>query len=209
MTVTFARTRFAAHADKGARWKLIEALQEDAESNDVPVKSAESFVAATEALTAAGNEVVKGTVNDLLITAEFDHESSARQRETWRRYGWTVIRQVGKAYNAGHWTRDEAFRFLDKAQPVSFRQVEGKIRDLSVARQDEKTLSEEWESWIAHVADLVAKGDELARRTLNEGGDLSVAAAMGPAIFDRLRERTGSDAIALDQELRELLAAAT
>lgn len=107
----FSRTKAAAATDKRSRWDLVAAIAEDAIDAGVPITSTASVIAAKEALDAVGLEMAPDSVKSLSIVAKFDHESTDRQRQEWRRYGTSIVQRVAEA----GWSQEAAFDLL--AQP--------------------------------------------------------------------------------------------
>jgi hypothetical protein len=185
---TFARTRLAAGADKAARWKLIEAIAKDAESNGLLVTSGDSVLAAKRAIEEAGVELADRTVSDLVQVADFDAGSTERQRKVWRRYGWSVIRDVVH----GDWTRDEALRFLDKARPVTQAQVRVAIRPDSRA-PTHKDLNDIWHGLLSRLNGYFVDGAKAEERTETETPELDAHAHLAREMYRRMVEK-GIDA---------------
>ena len=93
----FSRTKAAAATDKRSRWDLVAAIAEDAIDAGVPITSTASVSAAKDALDAVGLEMAPDTVRNLSCLAKFDHESTDRQRQEWRRYGTSIVQIVADA----------------------------------------------------------------------------------------------------------------
>jgi PAS domain-containing protein len=163
---TYARTRQAAKADKAARWKLIDAIQEDALSNDIPITSGESILATKEAVDQAEEDFADETVAALCRLAKFDQESTDRQRQVWRRYGWSIITRVAGAENDGLWTKDEARKFLDVVQRKTFEQVTAYIRSLRVRTHGEVIdLNDAWQKLLGYLNGYFLQGAKLEIQT--------------------------------------------
>jgi hypothetical protein len=204
-TAWFRSTWQAANADLLSKWKLIEAIAKDALANDLPISGEESCSAAFKALEAANHEHTSQTVRNLCVVAKFDAESNDEQRMVWRRYGWTVVREVAKA----GWTQDAAAELLGGKQ-LKRREVVARLR---VARDPgvpenvdplawEKQPIEpgEWAEWVKEMSRVLTHGARLAVRTENtEGLVLGAHDAIAFVLYQRLNER------AIDAEIRQLL----
>src|SRR4051812_4266906 len=97
-----------ANADRQSKWDLVEAIVADSVEHGIGVVSCESVAAARTALAEAGHEHTLANARDLCVVAKFDHESTPEQRSSWRRYGWTIARQLAKAA----WFHELACEFL-------------------------------------------------------------------------------------------------
>ena len=89
----------------------MAAIAEDAIDAGVPITSTASVSAAKDALDAVGLEMAPDTVRNLSCLAKFDHESTDRQRQEWRRYGPA---SCSGSQRPG-WSQEAAFDLL--AQP--------------------------------------------------------------------------------------------
>jgi hypothetical protein len=200
----FARTRLAAKADKAARWKLVDAVQEDADSNDIPVGSGETLVAIHEAVEDAGEDFTDNTVEALWRLAKFDADSTDRQREVWRRYGWSVIHVVAGAEAEGHWRKSDAVRFLDCEQRKTQAQVKAHIRSLRVVDHKELDLNEAWHGLLGNLNAYFLAGAKLENET-DEAAELDAYAQASRMFYLRLIDKQiEAEAAQLDAEWRQL-----
>ncbi len=192
----FTRTAQAAEKDRTSKWDLIEAIAADATDAGVPIVGLESRTAALEACAAAGTDYTSSTVKNLCIVAKFDSESTPEQRQVWRRYGWSVLRETA---NAG-WTPDAAHELLS-GERLTRQQVRAVLGTPGCLEADAiaPSFDERVSAWVVRFqavmhegAQLVAEGD---RDVVVPGGH----AALMFAIFAKLREDQ------IDVELRHML----
>lgn len=194
----FSRTKAAAATDKRSRWDLVAAIAEDAIDAGVPITSTASVSAAKDALDAVGLEMAPDTVRNLSCLAKFDHESTDRQRQEWRRYGTSIVQIVA----AAGLSQEAAFDLL--ATPKRLTQAE--VRHLVKASNVDITELEppdvnavlhkrlhEINAWFTNMA-------QDADRAEAEGG-LDAYSEAVLEIYRALTERR------IDAELRSLLEA--
>jgi hypothetical protein len=191
---TFDRTRRAAAVDRTSRWDLIEAIGEDAVDAGLPITGFESQTQAGKACSEAGLELAASTVQHLTVMAKFVIESTSRQRQLWRRYGWTNVILFAKA----GYTQEAAFEFL-KGEHKSRRDIEAHLMVRTIKLPPVVTLDERWATWGNDYLRLMMTGAELA--LLSERMELGSASALVAAMYHRLADR------GLDAELQQLLAA--
>lgn len=195
----FSRTKAAANADKRSRWDLVAAIAEDAIDAGVPITSTASVTAAKEALDAVGLEMTPDSVKNLSCLAKFDHESTDRQRQEWRRYGTSVVREVALA----GWSQEAAFDLLARPKRVTRSEVRialkagnagvtqhGAAPDIN--EQGHRLLSQ-INAWFTDMA-------KFADRAEAEGGLDSYSAAVLET-YHALTEKR------IDAELRQILEA--
>lgn len=194
----FTRTRRAAEAEKTTKWDLIAAIADDAVEHGLPITGMTSQLAAREALDSAGNEYAVSTITNLCVVAKFDHESTAKQRQVWRTYGWSIVQRFAH----GGYSQEEAARFLTERRR-SQREVEAFMRsmDIDVHKPDKPPvpLDDAWMAWLRNINRLLVEGAELAERSETEADQLGVYAALAMLTYQRIAERK------IDAELRQLL----
>lgn len=190
----FARTQAAAATEKLSRWDLIAAIAEDAVDAGLPISSTASAVAAKEALDGVGLEMTPGSVLNLTVLAKFDHESTDRQRQEWRRYGTSVVQQVAKA----GWSQEAAFDLL--AQPIRLTKanVEHAVK---VARDpgipETPDINEVGHELLHGIGNWFMDAAKFVERAEAEGG-LDAYSASVVELYHILTEKR------LDAELRQL-----
>lgn len=193
----FTRTAKAAAVDKLSRWDLIAAIAEDADANGVPITGGESQAATTRALENAGLELGSASVKHLTITAKFDWESMPEQRQVWRRYGWTIVRQLA---GAGY-SPSAAAAFLDGPNLRTRAEVQAELSKGLPGDQDTlPELNGAWAAWLTRAHALLADGVDLDQRTDEEHADpLDAEAGFARVMFQRMNERH------FDTQLRQVL----
>jgi hypothetical protein len=197
----FTRTQQAAQTEKQSKWDLIEAIALDAVDNGVDISSVESQVGAYKACAAAGNEHADPTIRSLCVVAKFDYESSAGQRRTWRKYGWSVVAEVAKA----GWSQDAASAFLagrQRSQREVRAEIEKKARQGSRRPSFPQDPNEFWHKWITHLDRELARAAE-AIDHYGATDDLDPHSALAVLIYERITENK------IDAELRDLIEAET
>lgn len=192
--MTFDRTKTAAEKDRTSRWDLIEAMIADAVDAGLPIVGKESTDLAAAACKEAGVEFSTLSIRNLLVVGKFDHESTSKQRRIWRRYGWTVVREVVKA----GWTQDAAYELLAGSHK-SKRDVQAAVRsDPGVTN---RTFDERCAAWISRANDLLADGAALAEEAESQYVELGAHSTLALSIYRTMVERQ------LDAEIRTLLEA--
>lgn len=194
----FSRTKAAAATDKRSRWDLVAAIAEDAIDAGVPITSTASVSAAKDALDAVGLEMAPDTVRNLSCLAKFDHESTDRQRQEWRRYGTSIVQRISDA----GWSQEAAFDLLSGPRRLTWAQVGEAIKASSPSARTpadgppdinavlHKRLHE-INAWFTNMA-------QDADRAEDEGG-LDAYSEAVLEIYRALAERR------IDAELRSLL----
>ncbi len=197
----FSHTEEAAKIDKRSKWDLIAAIALDAMENDVEIVSGESILAAKAALDKAGDEHADSTVHQLCVVAKFDHESDAKQRRVWRRYGWTVVRVLAQS----GWEQDVACDFL-MGSAKSKRDVEAEVRRRAGTRTPAKVpgnpeidLDAALVAAVNRLDAILTEFASLAERAETENVELSNHAQLALLIYERITERK------IDAELRDLM----
>lgn len=187
----FERTRKAAHKEKTSKWDLIAAIAEDAVEYGLPITGAQSQADAKRAMAIAGLEYADSTIEQLTVTAKFDYESTPAQRELWRRYGWTIVKQFARS----SWTQEAAFEAL-KSGVATKRQVEALLRAPGTVAAP-LPLPELWATYLAAQSKAFRLGAEAAERSEKE--DLDPQSNAAYLIYQRITERQ------IDAELRNLM----
>lgn len=192
----FVRTQEAASQDKKSRWDLVAAIAEDAIDAGIPISSADSMLATQKAASAVGLELSGSTVSHLAVLAKFDHESTDRQRQEWRRYGTSVVKEVVLA----GWSQEAAFDLLSKPQRMTQAQVRHAVKSASNVVNDVGTSDlnaslhsalNELSRWFRTVAALSERADA-------EDVELDAHASMCILMYQRMAEKR------IDAELRQL-----
>lgn len=190
----FARTKAAANVDKLSRWDLVAAIADDAVDAGLPISSGQSAVAAKAALDAVGLEMTPGTVHNLTVLAKFDHESTDRQRQEWRRYGTSIVEKVA---NAG-WSQEAAFDLLAAPRRRTVTEVR---HALTESRQnvlpDPPDINEVGHKLLHGIGNWFMDAAQFADRAEVEGG-LDAYSASVVELYHILTEKR------LDAELRQL-----
>ncbi len=179
-------------------WEQVEAIAADAIENGVPIVGQQSIAAAVEASAKSGNEKAASTIAHMALLAKFDHESTARQRRVWRRYGWSTVLVPAN----GGWSQDDTYDLL-VGSLKSWRDVAGAVRGASSpsARGGRKQpLNDEWHAWLGRLGKVMLDGAKLATRTDNEGdAKLDFHSLGAVSLYHRFSEKQ------IDAELRDLL----
>lgn len=190
----FARTQAAAATEKLSRWDLVAAIAEDAVDAGLPISSGQSAVAAKAALDAVGLEMTPGTVHNLTVLAKFDHESTDRQRQEWRRYGTSIVEKVA---NAG-WSQEAAFDLLAAPRRRTVTEVR---HALTESRQnvlpDPPDINEVGHKLLHGIGNWFMDAAKFVERAEAEGG-LDAYSASVVELYHILTEKR------LDAELRQL-----
>ena len=190
----FARTQAAAATEKLSRWDLVAAIADDAVDAGLPISSGQSAVAAKAALDAVGLEMTPGTVHNLTVLAKFDHESTDRQRQEWRRYGTSIVEKVA---NAG-WSQEAAFDLLAAPRRRTVTEVR---HALTESRQnvlpDPPDINEVGHKLLHGIGNWFMDADKFVERAEAEGG-LDAYSASVVELYHILTEKR------LDAELRQL-----
>jgi hypothetical protein len=190
----FARTQAAAATEKLSRWDLVAAIADDAVDAGLPISSGQSAVAAKAALDAVGLEMTPGTVHNLTVLAKFDHESTDRQRQEWRRYGTSIVEKVA---NAG-WSQEAAFDLLAAPRRRTVTEVR---HALTESRQnvlpDPPDINEVGHKLLHGIGNWFMDEAKFVERAEAEGG-LDAYSASVVELYHLLPEKR------LDAELRQL-----
>lgn len=195
----FTRTAKAAEKDRTSKWDLIAAIAEDAVENGLPIVGLESRTATFAACEAVGVEYASNTIRDLCLVAKFDHESTPEQRQVWRRYGWTIVREPAVA----GWTPEATAEVLSAEQRLTQRDVKALVGVSRVNSTDAPSFDERVSAWVVRFQAVMTEGAELVmeadRDVVVPGGH----AALMLAIFAKFREDQ------IDVELQNMLSEAT
>mgnify|MGYP000916683757 CR=1 FL=1 len=194
----FTRTQAAAGADKKSRWELVAAIAQDAVDAGLPITSADSVIAAKAAVDAVGLEMTADTVKNLTCLSKFDHESTDRQRQEWRRYGTSTVQEVAKA----GWSQEAAFDLLATPKRRTHAEVRHAIsisRDDVIPEPHAPDLNAELHNALGQINAWFLRMAGLADRADTEDVELDGHAAGCIVLYERLTERK------FDIELRELL----
>lgn len=189
----FTLTQQAARNDKNSRWELIAAIAEDAVAAGLPITSGDSMLAAQQAAASVGLELAAGTVAKMAITAKFDHESTPRQREEWRRYGHRAVQELA----VSGWSQDDAYELLHVQKRRTVAEVRHAIREATVHVDPEpRDLNELMHRLLHDIDKWFTDMAKAADRAEAEGG-LDMHSAMTLAIYQSLTEKR------IDAELRQ------
>lgn len=190
----FARTKAAANVDKLSRWDLVAAIAEDAIDAGLPITSGASVVAAKDALDAVGLEMSPDSVRDLSCVAKFDHESTERQRQEWRRYGTSIVQEVAKA----GWSQEAAYDLLAAPERLTKAQVRQAVKGSNGAGTIEPPdINEVGHKLLHAIGNWFMDAAKFVERAEAEGG-LDAYSASVVELYHILTEKR------LDAELRQL-----
>lgn len=195
--MNFARTKAAANTDKKSRWELVAAIAEDAIDAGVPITSTVSVTAAKEALDSVGLDMAPDTVKALAVVSKFDHESTDRQRQEWRRYGTSIVQEV--AVNG--WSQEAAFDLLCAPRRLTQAEVRAAVRATRVVDNPETAqpdINEQGHRLLNQINAWFTDMAKFADRAEGEGG-LDVYSAAVLDIYHALTEKR------IDAELRQIL----
>lgn len=190
----FARTKAAANTEKLSRWDLVAAIAEDAIDAGLPISSSASAVAAKEALDGVGLEMTPGSVLNLTVLAKFDHESTERQRQEWRRYGTSVVRELAKA----GWSQEAAFDLLAAPKRLTVAEVNHAIKGAKDHVVLVPPINEVGHKLLHAIGNWFMDAAQFADRAEAEGG-LDAYSASVVELYQILTEKR------LDAELRQMM----
>lgn len=189
----FARTQAAAATEKLSRWDLVAAIAEDAVDAGLPISSTASAMSAKDALDAVGLEMTPGSVRNLAVLAKFDHESTPRQREEWRRYGTSIVLEVA----AAGWSQEAAFDLLSGTTRRKVAEVRHEIKAASHNVVAEPDINEVGHKLLHGIGNWFMDAAKFVERAEAEGG-LDAYSASVVELYHILTEKR------LDAELRQL-----
>lgn len=180
--MAYTRTAKAAAADKASKWVLIEAIATDARRSGLDIDGTPSQLEAKKALAEAGHEHADTTVQELCALAQFDNESTDKQRAVWRCYGWTSVSLLRRA----GWSRHDAARFLAGKRKTR-RDIKGVLATRPASRE-ELPLDDAWDEFLTKMYTLLLSGAKLANRSTEENVQLGTRAELGYHIYQRIAE---------------------